>query len=698
MKKKDVKDFLWSTIGSVVFGFISLFFLIITTRVNGLEIAGAFTYAFANACVFWTIGSYSGKAFQITEINDEYSDSDFLYNKLTTCIIMIVIAFLFCFITRPSLLKVELIIILTLFRSVDAFIDSIHCIIQRNGELHKVGKSMFLRTIMIILTFFIVDKLFNNVVYASLAILIVNVVYCLFVDFYLIKNKFEKRKYNKKINVSLLKAGFAVCLYSFLAIYISNASKYAINSFSTDDIQALFGIIILPASFLALFSQYLVQPFLNDITKKVKEKDKKGLIKKILIIGSFIVGIGIFAILGCYLLGIPVLEFIYGVTLKAELKNLLIILIGSLFYSLAILFSTIFIALRKTGTQLVLLILTAIFTFFTSKYLTLHYGIDGATYAYVLAMAVEFILHLLVLFISLKRKKETIMIRLMGGLGNQMFQYATLRTQMIKYKQDGIISLKGITNKTHNVYCLNHFNIDKNITIVNKESIKSKLNYLFYGFYCVFLVKRKNGFKIIQKIQPLLNKIGMYCVPDGFVELSKSNTTNNVMVGYYQSLHYFNEYKDVIKKELKVVDPILDKNKNLLAEIEKNNSICVHIRRGDFVGTNHQICDEAYYLKAESIIREKVKNPKFYIFSDDLEWVKEHIRFTSKVYYVEGNNNYEDLRLMYSCKHFIISNSSFSWWAQYLTDNEKRITIAPKKWFQNENQKVDIYEDDWIKI
>ena len=104
-------------------------------------------------------------------------------------------------------------------------------------------------------------------------------------------------------------------------------------------------------------------------------------------------------------------------------------------------------------------------------------------------------------------------------------------------------------------------------------------------------------------------------------------------------------------------------------------------------------------MKFIDIMKEKVKNPVFYIFSDDIEWVKENIDFKTEVKYITGNNkNYEELRLMYTCKHFIISNSSFSWWAQYLTDNKNRITSAPSKWFRNQNQKVDIYEDDWILI
>lgn len=292
-----------------------------------------------------------------------------------------------------------------------------------------------------------------------------------------------------------------------------------------------------------------------------------------------------------------------------------------------------------------------------------------------------------------------ITIRLMGGLGNQMFQYATLRSMMIDNNEEGTISLKGITNKTHNVYSLHHFCINKKVKIIKKESLKSFCNYLIYGFYYMFLSKKSNGFDKMVSIQPKLNKLGMYCVPDGYIKLEKSLSKNKVMIGYYQSINYFNKNKAVIVNELKVKDKVLDKNKKLIDEIKKCNSVCVHIRRGDYVGSIHQVCNTDYYLKAIKVMETKIKNPHFYIFSDDIEWVKKNIDFGNDVTYIEGNNpNYEELRLMYTCKNFIISNSSFSWWAQYLTDNKKRITIAPSKWFKNANQKVDIYEDDWILI
>ena len=134
--------------------------------------------------------------------------------------------------------------------------------------------------------------------------------------------------------------------------------------------------------------------------------------------------------------------------------------------------------------------------------------------------------------------------------------------------------------------------------------------------------------------------------------------------------------------------------------MKSTNSVCVHIRRGDYTYLkNYQVCSIAYYLKAMEIMKGKIKEPKFYIFSDDIEWVKKNIDFDVDVTYIDKNNtSYEELRLMYSCKHFIISNSSFSWWAQYLSTNKNKVVISPNIWYQNKNQPQDMILDYFTTI
>lgn len=699
MKSKEKKNFIWNFIGSLIFGFTSLFFMMITTHINGLDSAGIFTYCFATACILYTVAAYSGKTFQITDVTEKYSDTDYIYNRICTFVIAIIISLVFVGVTGCSKEKAICLILLTIYRGLDAFIEAFHAITQKNGNLYKVGVSLFFRALAATGTFLLLNYYTHNLIIACFGIILISLGFLIFYDIPSAKLGLIKTKFNKSKNIQLLKDGAYTFLFSFLTVYLLNAPRYALEMLGQNSLQAIYGIIIMPASFLSLVAGYIIQPFLVKISKFVKEKNYTNL-KRLLFHISLFVGIcGVFCMIGVFFLGEPILELLYGIDLEKQNWNLVIIILASIFYALSTLFSAVLIAMRKTLSQLITLITDALLAIIVCYLLIPKQALFGASIAYLFIMVFQFLVYKFLIEKNTQNTKKQITLRLAGGLGNQMFEYCALRSFMLDHNLMGNISLKGITNKTHNIYSLNHFYINKEVEIKKTETIKSKINHLIYGFYCVFLVHKKNGFQMMKKIQPILNYFGFYCVPDGYMDLQESTSKNQVMVGYYQSLKYFDKYKEILKEELTVKEKVSPKNKKILENIEKNNSVCIHIRRGDYVGSNHQVCTVEYYLKAIQEIKKHVNNPKFFVFSDDISWVKQNINFKENVTYIDGNNpNYEELRLMYSCKHFIISNSSFSWWAQYLTKNKKRITIAPSKWFQNPNQKVDIYEDDWIII
>lgn len=273
-----------------------------------------------------------------------------------------------------------------------------------------------------------------------------------------------------------------------------------------------------------------------------------------------------------------------------------------------------------------------------------------------------------------------------------MFQYAALRSMMLeKNDSQGIMCTKKLDGTSHNVFSLDYFNIDKTI-------IKNPKNCSFIGKICLNIYEKrffKVNYKFMNFINYLTGIIGLYFVPDGYVNFKYRFKKRIKMVGYFQSQKYFDKHKDVIKKELKVSIPVEDKNKDILKKIEKSNSVCVHIRMGDFLGSIHQVCNLDYYLKAIQYMNDKVENPVFFIFSDNIKWAKDNIKNVDNIIFVDNNNvNYEDLRLMYSCKNFIMSNSSFSFWAQYLSENDNKIVVAPKRWY-NEDILCDIYDEAW---
>lgn len=285
-----------------------------------------------------------------------------------------------------------------------------------------------------------------------------------------------------------------------------------------------------------------------------------------------------------------------------------------------------------------------------------------------------------------------IRVKIFNGLGNQLFQYACGRAMQEKYKGELYLDIADF-KVNQRKYSLNNYKLNENIKILQEDN--------------TFLNFRKNILlKVIYKIFPniaykIQSKFGKYLYfGDTYINIEKNFTNNYYLYGYWQSEKYFENIKSTIKEELVLKNPLQDDKLNLIKEIENKNSVAIHIRRGDYL-TNKlykDICNINYYKEAIEIMKEKVDNPVFYVFSNEIDWVKENWEFDANMVFVDvENKDFEELEMMKHCKHFIIANSSFSWWAQYLSDNENKIVIAPQKWYNN-NKKTDIYMDNWIKI
>lgn len=137
--------------------------------------------------------------------------------------------------------------------------------------------------------------------------------------------------------------------------------------------------------------------------------------------------------------------------------------------------------------------------------------------------------------------------------------------------------------------------------------------------------------------------------------------------------------------------------------INNNESVCISIRRGDFLNkefiNSRYICTEDYFQKAIKIMRELIPDSYFCVFSDEIDWVRENFDFGEKVIFESGKNSIsEKLYMMSLCKHFIISNSTFSWWAQYLAQNKEKIVISPDKWFNYDGFVHPLIDPNWILI
>lgn len=290
-----------------------------------------------------------------------------------------------------------------------------------------------------------------------------------------------------------------------------------------------------------------------------------------------------------------------------------------------------------------------------------------------------------------------IIIKQSGGLGNQMFQYALGKNLSIKNNIPLILDIGEYKKIKSRTYDLNNFNVEKRFIsldnlITNNLPISFIINKHYKKMQLLFLYQR--NFKYIAESSPDFD-----CE---ILDFKK----NAYLDGFWQSEKYFLEIKNILVNEFSLSCNPNSINKYYLDIIQKSESISIHIRRGDYISNPkthkiHGFLGSDYYYKAINIMLEKIDNPHFFIFSDDINWAEANIIINAPTLYIKhnSNNNHEDFRLMKTCKHHIISNSSFSWWGAWLASNESKIVIGPSKWFSSLK-----YSDksrmpaDWIRI
>lgn len=300
-----------------------------------------------------------------------------------------------------------------------------------------------------------------------------------------------------------------------------------------------------------------------------------------------------------------------------------------------------------------------------------------------------------------------IYVDLKGNLGNQMFIYAFARKIQKETNQRIYLSTYNLKKYFPEYkFSLDEFVLNNNYEIGDKKLPFYMNDNLIISKIFKKILKGKFGRKVHKLYFNLLNKFGkLFWLETEYIKVNfeKLNKYKNIYVnGFWQSPKYFDDIKEILQNEFKSKESILKENEELYEVINSTNSVCLSIRRGDYI-TNKKItkryylCDENYFMRATKEIEKLEKDIVLICFSDDIKWVKENVSFNFPTYYESGKDTVsQKLLLMSSCKNFILSNSSFSWWAQYLANNTKNI-LAPSKWYYDGSGK-DIYQDEWKLI
>jgi hypothetical protein len=280
-----------------------------------------------------------------------------------------------------------------------------------------------------------------------------------------------------------------------------------------------------------------------------------------------------------------------------------------------------------------------------------------------------------------------VIVKLIGGLGNQMFQYAIGRNLSIKNKTSLYLDLSQL--------------LDRNETL-NYTFRDFELN-VFDTHFCI--VKNSSLWKAYRKIYNSIFPSQYITESNHFYNSSVLDLTGNIYLdGYWQNEKYFKGIDTTIRKDFTFKNKPNEINRQYIDRIKSTNAVSIHFRRGDYI-TNSEarsyqgICTEEYYLNAIKHINQTVRSPHFFIFSDDIDWVKQNFPLRnnySLIDFNKGRYSFEDMRLMSLCKHNIIANSSFSWWGAWLNANKNKIIISPTQWFTL--AKTEIVPPEWIKM
>jgi hypothetical protein len=292
-----------------------------------------------------------------------------------------------------------------------------------------------------------------------------------------------------------------------------------------------------------------------------------------------------------------------------------------------------------------------------------------------------------------------IVVKLMGGLGNQMFQYAFGKSLAYKLRKELYLDLDFLLDRTkRDNFVYRDFDLDI-FKLSDYKIFDSNSKKEFY----------KSSLFNFRKTRPIIYKEKGFAYDSEYLSL-KSNKI--YIEGYWQSYKYFESIKEEIKNDFSFKNSLTDIQLELSDKLNQTESVCINFRRTDFVSIpsaikTHGVPTLDYYYKSLDFLQEKLSTElKLYVFSDDIEWCKSNFNPAQEIQFIDHENYKGDrfssyLQLMSQCKHFIIPNSTFAWWGAWLSSNSNKVVITPDRWFADDDlqsQTNDLRPQNWITL
>jgi O-antigen/teichoic acid export membrane protein len=386
------KDIIWNSLGTSAWSFLSLFLLIIVTRINGIADSGLFSFAFAVAIIMFTVACYGGRAYQVSDHKDSFTADDYISLRIFTSLAVFVMTAFFVILNGYEWQKTTLIFLLVGQRVFDAIADVFYGIMQKKHRLYISGKSLFYKSLLSLIVFFTIDLLTKNLLFSTLSLLVISLLFILFYDIpqtRKLENLSFKFKPNKIYNI--LKSTFLPFTTAVMGLIFVNLARYFIDIYHPD-LQGYFGIIIMPLSLIVLLFSFISTPAILHLSNKYNSREFHALNKAI---GKIIGMVLITTLLICvfmYFFGTPLLRLLFNVDFSHYTIDVVLVVIIGLAISLTSLFTNVAVIARKLRLTVAIYLLSNALLILLCFLLVNQYQIRGAVIAYIIAATTQTIL------------------------------------------------------------------------------------------------------------------------------------------------------------------------------------------------------------------------------------------------------------------------------------------------------------------
>ena len=402
------KDYIWNSIGSFLQSAISPILLIVITRLNGVGDSGLFSFAMSLSVVFWAISLWGGRTYQVSDVKKEFSSGDYIVVRFISSLIVAVFSISFCILSGYDLIKTELIMVLVSFKILESIADSMYGVLQIHNRLYIVGISLTMKSVFGFMLFTLVDILTKNIVYGALSIFIVNIAVVIFYDIPWMKHVESVGLTKKNIMQAgkIVKKTAEVFVVVFLTMFSLNIPRYFLDKYHYDQI-GYFGIMAMPITLLTLFISFVLQPNVVNLSELLKKKKVKEFTKIVSKIDFITFTLGILFVVSSYLIGVWVLNTVFGIDINNFRIDLTIMVIGAVANAFVSIYVNLLIILRRFKGQFYTLLVTNILAVILSIYLIDRLAMLGSVLVF---MIISFLQAIILLFIYKRSLKNVIML------------------------------------------------------------------------------------------------------------------------------------------------------------------------------------------------------------------------------------------------------------------------------------------------